>query len=89
MNIDGIEIETWWCCQDRWCGFTTLKVRGHYLVCAKCGHLSGRLPKEAITFLMEIVRKFGRPTVPIIFAKRDLAQRLANYPIARQTKELS
>ena len=58
------------------CGHDVAQIgepRGPHLAelrCAHCEQHRGWLPREAHTFLTEVVQKFGRPTEPIAIRRR-------------------
>jgi hypothetical protein len=74
--LEGIEVETWRGCH--WCGAKTLTICGPpsgphaaMLVCPRCHHNGGWLPKEAARFLTELIKHFGCPTGPVNLRKTN------------------
>jgi hypothetical protein len=62
---------------------------GASLECSRCECFRGRLPQAAHTFLAEIVRNFGRPTVPIRMGRGSHSTSLSkqNRRAPHQTKQ--
>jgi hypothetical protein len=52
-------------------------VTGHtaFLRCAKCGMHRARLSHQTITFITEIINRFGRPTAPIKIRRGEADQK--------------
>jgi hypothetical protein len=60
------------------------------LVCPKCHRNAGWISKEAATFVTEIVKRFGRPTKPVVIRNHPTWTRATldeSTPLREQPKD--
>ena len=89
VNLVGLVVEL-----DRgcaWCGSAALVIAGPgagphaaALACPHCHRNGGWLPREAADFVRAVVRKFGRPSEPVVVRHSPYRAGLANGNEARE-----